>query len=443
MRRALGYKLTDHGRVLPQFAAFLAQRDEPLITTALALEFATQPGPASVAWWHMRLAIVRGFARYLQASDTRHEVPPANLLPAKSCLAVPYLFSEPEIQALMRAARSMRPPPSAASCEAVIGLLSVTGTRVSEVCALDRSDVELRDGRLTVRHAKNGRSREIPLHPSTVAALESYVRARDQLGPYPKDPAAFFSPAGEDDRAGRRSDAGSIGCDARPALTAKRLVAKPGCTTSAMPSCCARSRAGIARAPTSRHNCRCSRPCWATSTRPTHTRISRRARTAGAGVRAARADLERADHTSARERTSPPAALPEALQTDAARPLAATRGPTVSALAALLQAFFTERLARQGDADPHTTASYRGSFRLLLTFLHQQTVTTPTKLQLEDLDTARITAFPLIPGERARQQCQDTERAADRGPLVLPLEVPSTTCTRVRATKASGRTISE
>ena len=65
----------------------------------------------------------------------------------------------------------------------------------------------------------------------------------------------------------------------------------------------------------------------------------------------------------------------------------------MSALAPLLQTFFTERLARQRDASPHTVASYRDSFRLLLTFLHQQTGTTPTKLKLEDLDAARITAF--------------------------------------------------
>ena len=43
MRRALGYQLTVHGRVLPQFVAFLEQRDAPVITTELALEFATQP----------------------------------------------------------------------------------------------------------------------------------------------------------------------------------------------------------------------------------------------------------------------------------------------------------------------------------------------------------------------------------------------------------------
>jgi integrase/recombinase XerD len=192
MRRALGYQLTEHGRVLPQFAAFLAQRGESLITTALALEFATQPAEASVVWWHQRLAIVRGFARYLQAFDVRHEVPAVNLLPATFRRARPYLFSEAEIEALLGAARSMRPPLRAASCEALIGLLAVSGMRVSEACGLDRSDVELPEGRLTVRHAKNGRSREIPLHPSTVAALDCYARARDELCPHPQDPDAFF-----------------------------------------------------------------------------------------------------------------------------------------------------------------------------------------------------------------------------------------------------------
>jgi integrase/recombinase XerD len=65
----------------------------------------------------------------------------------------------------------------------------------------------------------------------------------------------------------------------------------------------------------------------------------------------------------------------------------------MTALPPLLQAFFTERLARQRDASPHTIASYRDSFRLLLTFLNQQTGNAPSKLQLQDLDPARITAF--------------------------------------------------
>jgi integrase/recombinase XerD len=192
MRRALGYKLTDHGRVLPQFVEFLAQREAPLITTELALQFATEPAQARVTWWHQRLAMVRGFAIYLHAFDARHEVPPVNLLPAKFRRAVPYLFSEAEIEALMQASRALRPPLRAATCEAVIGLLSVTGMRVSEACALDRADVELAEGRLTVRRAKNGRSREIPLHPSTATALKAYARARDALCPHPSDPVSFF-----------------------------------------------------------------------------------------------------------------------------------------------------------------------------------------------------------------------------------------------------------
>jgi integrase/recombinase XerD len=60
LRRALGYKLEAHGRVLPQCVEFLEQRQATVITTALALQWATEPTDASVVWWHQRLAIVRG-----------------------------------------------------------------------------------------------------------------------------------------------------------------------------------------------------------------------------------------------------------------------------------------------------------------------------------------------------------------------------------------------
>ena len=90
-------------------------------------------------------------------------------------------------------------------------------------------------------------------------------------------------------------------------------------------------------------------------------------------------------------------------------------------LAPLLQAFFTERLARQRDASPHTIASYRDSFRLLLTFLNEQTGKTPSKLQLEDLDTARITAFLSYLENERGNSVRTRKRAADRNPFVLPL----------------------
>ena len=65
----------------------------------------------------------------------------------------------------------------------------------------------------------------------------------------------------------------------------------------------------------------------------------------------------------------------------------------MTALAPLLQAFFADRLPRQRHASPHTIVAYRDSFRLLLTFVHQQTGKPPSKLQLEELDAAMIAAF--------------------------------------------------
>jgi site-specific recombinase XerD len=62
-------------------------------------------------------------------------------------------------------------------------------------------------------------------------------------------------------------------------------------------------------------------------------------------------------------------------------------------LAPTLEAFFTQRLIGQRRASPHTIASYRDTFRLLLAFAHQQTATAPSRLQLEDLDALLIVAF--------------------------------------------------
>ena len=65
----------------------------------------------------------------------------------------------------------------------------------------------------------------------------------------------------------------------------------------------------------------------------------------------------------------------------------------MTALAPTLEAFFTDRLAEQRRASPHTVAAYRDSFRLLLGFLQHHTGTAPSHLQLEDLDAEVIAAF--------------------------------------------------
>jgi len=65
----------------------------------------------------------------------------------------------------------------------------------------------------------------------------------------------------------------------------------------------------------------------------------------------------------------------------------------MSLLAPTLEAFFLQRLLGQKNASPHTVASYRDCFRLLLAFVHEKTGTAPSKLRIEDLDAPTILAF--------------------------------------------------
>jgi integrase/recombinase XerD len=66
---------------------------------------------------------------------------------------------------------------------------------------------------------------------------------------------------------------------------------------------------------------------------------------------------------------------------------------TTTSLSTLLQSFFTDRLMRQRQVSPHTIASYRDTFRLLLGFAHKQLKRQPSKLLFDDLNAPFISAF--------------------------------------------------
>ena len=140
---------------------------------------------------------VRGFARYLQTIDPRAEVPPTDLLPsagrsARAATSTPTT----EIAALMAAA-AVAARLGAATMETMIGLLAVTGMRISaRRCALTATTLDLEHGRLVVRNSKFGKSRQLPLHPTTVAALRDYLRVRDRLHPQPQRRRCCSAPAG-------------------------------------------------------------------------------------------------------------------------------------------------------------------------------------------------------------------------------------------------------
>jgi len=198
LRRRLGFKLREEGTLLPDFVAFLERQGASHITTELALQWALQPADTLPSHWATRLRMVRLFATHWSATDPRTEVPPPGLLPYRYHRKPPHIYTDDEILRLIRAAQSLwtwkglRPWTYAA----LIGLLAVTGMRAGEVISLDRDDVDLDRGVLTIRRTKFGKSRLIPVHPSTQRALRHYTDRRDRIYPRPQTPSFFLSEQG-------------------------------------------------------------------------------------------------------------------------------------------------------------------------------------------------------------------------------------------------------
>ena len=199
MRRSLGFKLCDMGYNLHHFVSFMEQQGASIITSELALRWALQPQDVQPAHWAARLSFVRSFTRYWSAIDPRTEIPPMGLLPYRTKRATPYIYSDEEIQQILKAARNL--PPSTGlrpwTYYSFFGLMAVTGMRISEVIHLDRGDVDLDQQLLTVRLTKFSKSRLIPLHPFTVKKLMLYLNRRDQLYPRPTTARFFLSNQGK------------------------------------------------------------------------------------------------------------------------------------------------------------------------------------------------------------------------------------------------------
>jgi integrase len=182
LRRSLGFKLRETGKLLLAFVVFMERRRASYITPQLALAWAQQPSTVQPAEWTRRLSVVRTFARHRSATDSRTQIPPEGLLPYRPKRARPYLYSAKEIRDLLRAALALpcrdELRPWAYHC--LFGLLSVTGLRIGEARNLKIQDVDLRTGVLTIRGAKFGKSRLIPLHASTRRVLADYLARRDR-----------------------------------------------------------------------------------------------------------------------------------------------------------------------------------------------------------------------------------------------------------------------
>lgn len=177
-RRARGYRLADHGRLLSSFLDGLDAHGHTTITVADAVAFAQAQPATGRLWQATRLRAVRGLAAHVHALDpAAAELIPAGLIPAKVARRVPYLYSDEQITTLMSGAAALSPALLAASMHTLIGLLAVTGLRSGEAVALNVEDLDA-DRRVLAVTGKYGKRRIIPLHHTTLEALADYRQAR-------------------------------------------------------------------------------------------------------------------------------------------------------------------------------------------------------------------------------------------------------------------------
>lgn len=199
IRRALGFQLNSPARVLQRFVRFAESENAESITIDLIHRWSKQPSTAQPATWGQNYGIVRGFADWYSATDCHTEVLPKGLLPYQYRRQKPYIYSDNEIARIIQATAQL---PSTRGLRGLtystfFALMACTGMRISEALALDRDDVDLENGILTIRHAKFGKSRLLPLHSTSSHALSKYAMQRDRALGSVNTPAFFLSNRGK------------------------------------------------------------------------------------------------------------------------------------------------------------------------------------------------------------------------------------------------------
>ena len=198
-RRALGFKLVAPGKTLDAFVGWMEDAGEPTIRRDLATAWAAQFSRGTVL---ERLNYVRQFAEHVAWFDPATEVPVLDGRPYGAHRPRPRIFTDQQIDTLLVAAGRLTPRVRAASWQTLLGLLTVTGMRISEARNLNDDDITIDDdagdgsGWVRVTDTKFGKSRLVPLRPTTMTAIRRYRRLRDRTFPVPKTTAVFVARRG-------------------------------------------------------------------------------------------------------------------------------------------------------------------------------------------------------------------------------------------------------
>ncbi|MDR0782297.1 MAG: tyrosine-type recombinase/integrase [Propionibacteriaceae bacterium] len=197
-RRALGFKLAAPAKALHGFVSWMEEAGEPTISHDLAVAWASQFSRSTVL---ERLNYVKQFAEHVAWFDPGTEIPVLDGRRYGSHRARPLIFTDAQINALLAAAGRLTPHVRAVTWRTLLGLLTVTGLRISEARNLEDDDITLDEsddgsGWARITDTKFGKSRMVPLHKSTMTAIRRYQRLRDKAFPTRKTMAVFVAGRG-------------------------------------------------------------------------------------------------------------------------------------------------------------------------------------------------------------------------------------------------------
>ena len=187
LRQSLGFELRTQIRVLYQFDRVVQQE---MLHSGPVGQTVVEAFLRSLAGVHpntrrLRLSIVRQFLLFMRLIEPETFIPSRSLEPARAAPRAPHIYTEAEVQALLREARCYPRRYGGRQWilySTLIAFLYATGMRISEALALTLDDIDWQQAVVRIRKTKFHKARLVPLAPSSCMAIQQYLRARAEQG---------------------------------------------------------------------------------------------------------------------------------------------------------------------------------------------------------------------------------------------------------------------
>ena len=194
LRRSLGYLYVSAEYTLDAFDQFLDGHfpNCKVITRQMVIGYLDTTRHKAPLTRSDHVSNLRQFCRFMLQFDLTTYIPEKGLVGSGGVQVKPYVFTQEEVVRIMQQAMLLNVKNKLLpyTYREIIGLLWVTGMRISEVVRLKIEDIDTDNGILTIRQTKFFKSRMIPLLPSTMQKLMGYIERRSLCG-YGNTPTDF------------------------------------------------------------------------------------------------------------------------------------------------------------------------------------------------------------------------------------------------------------